>query len=268
MSVSINTALGQSEYYVTAKNGLIVRDQPNIKGKRIGKFPYGNKITVLEVTNKTLIIKNDGKEVTGHWVKVSDIASPYSIENNNPDSYYVFDGFLSKNTIPIKRFVKSEEYKITKVDTSLIDNEDYLAFAFIKNKKHKKIQKFKVWMDSYKEDFTSIEEIKNPNLKNIRKIIKVTIEHCACQCHDDVYYWLVTNQSKWVQLPTIEMYDMDIGNPYQEYVFNTSTNGIDLIEFKEEFIHENPKVYTSENVKHIYLKHLNTLYWDGKKVKD
>ena len=259
-SLFISSITAQSGFYVTAKKGLIVRDQPDISGTRVGKFVYGTKVKVLEETDKILTITDDGKTIKGNWVRVSDLATPYGIDNKGLNCY-VFNGFLSDKKISIPKFQPSTEYVLSKVDTTLIDKEDYSTHIYLENKQGKKIKKFKVWMDGYDENYSILEVIKNPALKNIKKIIKVGIEHCGCGCSDDMYYWLVTNENKWISLPMLSLDNIDEGNIYQEYLFNTTKNTIELIEFKF-LVEEN-----IETIKNIYVKHLKNLSWDGMKIK-
>lgn len=71
--------------FVKAESGLLCRSIPN--GKVIHKFEYGMEIEILETTNQELTINDEGKEITGNWVKVK-------ITNSNKTGY-VFDGFLT-----------------------------------------------------------------------------------------------------------------------------------------------------------------------------
>ncbi|QCE43051.1 SH3 domain-containing protein [Psychroserpens sp. NJDZ02] len=70
--------------YVTAENGLLIRESP--EGEIVGKFIYGEKVEILEVTNTEKTIIDNDKEIKGKWVKV---------KFNNDDTY-VFDGFLGE----------------------------------------------------------------------------------------------------------------------------------------------------------------------------
>ncbi|QXP58988.1 SH3 domain-containing protein [Olleya sp. HaHaR_3_96] len=70
--------------YVTAESGLLCREVPN--GKIIYKFPYGTEVEIIDRTDIELTITDDGKEITGDWVKVK--------AKNSNKTGYVFDGFL------------------------------------------------------------------------------------------------------------------------------------------------------------------------------
>ncbi|WP_103866418.1 SH3 domain-containing protein [Aquimarina sp. I32.4] len=105
LTVSISA---QKTYYVTAKNGLIVRNQPNVKGKRIGKFPYGVRVNVLHKTNHTFSVKQNSNSILGHWVEVSSVSFPYYIESES-EKMYVFDGFLSSEQV----FIEDIKYQLS-----------------------------------------------------------------------------------------------------------------------------------------------------------
>ncbi|MFT6923956.1 MAG: hypothetical protein ACJA1C_002976 [Crocinitomicaceae bacterium] len=91
------------EHFVTASDGLICRTQPNLDAQLVGKIPYGSVIQVLETTPIQDTLMDDGREITGEWVKVrvsytTYIFSLLSIDNDeNYWSYgYVFSGYLEE----------------------------------------------------------------------------------------------------------------------------------------------------------------------------
>ncbi|WP_108869306.1 SH3 domain-containing protein [Aquimarina aquimarini] len=77
-------------YIVTAKNGLIMREEPKISSRRILKFPYNSNILIHEKTNIPLVIVDDGKEIKGFWYKIA-INNSITLKD---DYGYVFSGFL------------------------------------------------------------------------------------------------------------------------------------------------------------------------------
>lgn len=82
-------------YVVTAKSGLIIRSKPSLQGKVLGKLLYMSQVALLEKTDATLEIKDGGKTIKGHWVK---------IENGGPGSWdygYIFNGFLQEKAVYI-----------------------------------------------------------------------------------------------------------------------------------------------------------------------
>jgi len=105
-------------YFVTASNGLIVRDGPNVNATRIGKMPYGTVVILLETNNSRFQIIDNEETIKGEWFKVSFVNSPYRIseinEEYNSDGY-VFSGYLEK-------MHKITSLKITEIDQSTFDN--------------------------------------------------------------------------------------------------------------------------------------------------
>jgi len=108
----------QETKYVTAKSGLVYRDNP--KGKKLGIFEFGEKIIITEHTNIFQKIKDINKTIKGEWLGTK-------VEGKN---IYIFDGFLS-DTKPkitpelVKYFMGnyiwvSEEFKTGLNETKLI----------------------------------------------------------------------------------------------------------------------------------------------------
>jgi len=98
------------KYKISAKSGLNLRENPDLKSKKIAKIPYntviylkdkpGIKLTVFDTDKKT----GTTKPIEGEWVKIEaefylspgdegyaiDLIDPWSVEG------YVFDGFIEK----------------------------------------------------------------------------------------------------------------------------------------------------------------------------
>ncbi|MDH7913514.1 SH3 domain-containing protein [Winogradskyella sp. SYSU M77433] len=79
----------QQNAYVAAESGLSLREQPDINGKILSKLSYAQVINVVENTNKSLVVLDNGEKISGEWVKVET------------DKYigYVFNGYLSPTKI-------------------------------------------------------------------------------------------------------------------------------------------------------------------------
>lgn len=111
MSIGIFVS-AQGIYNVNAVDGLTVRT--SISGKKIGKIPYGYQVKVLEKSDP-LVIKDEGKSISGNWVKIDGkstqiIIDPSFTESYDPKGVYVFDGYLA----PQSEFIKEAEAKIAK----------------------------------------------------------------------------------------------------------------------------------------------------------
>ena len=76
--------------FVTAENGLIVREGPDRQAKRIGKLPYAARVQVQQKPGIRLSIQDDGQTIDGEWVKVRQINDEAASLSG-----YVFNGFLT-----------------------------------------------------------------------------------------------------------------------------------------------------------------------------
>lgn len=105
------------KYKISAKSGLNLRENPDLRSKKIAKIPYntaiylkdkpGIKLTVFDTDKKTGITK----PIEGEWVKIAaefylslgdegyaiDLIDPSSVEG------YVFDGFIQKEKYLVKK---------------------------------------------------------------------------------------------------------------------------------------------------------------------
>ena len=170
-----------------------------------------------------------------------------------------------------QEFIESKEFQLTKFEYSdfmKIQSEDekfdgYMSI-FLKNKKGDSIKEIKVYAESYENDAT-VQEYENVKLKNTKKIIRVRISQCACYCNTSIYFWLITKQGEWIELPTIENEDYEFEMKYKDYVFSKSgRNEIQLMEYKDEFIEK--ENYDNSNIRRKSEKALKILSWNGKEI--
>lgn len=111
----------QKEVYVSAKNGLIVRNKPNRTAERIGKFNHAEKLNLLQKTGKQIIVIDDGKTIKGEW---------YKVDSNNALTGYVFSGFLSdkklKNSFEFISYNTDYDYFFLEVRNRKGDVETFI----------------------------------------------------------------------------------------------------------------------------------------------
>lgn len=119
----INLIFAQNTVYVSAENGLIVRDDANKNANRIGKFAYAEALEVLEKTETYLEIIDNGKTIEGQWYKVTGKSI-----HNVALSGYVFSGFLTTTAL--------------KVNIEFISYHDDADYWFITTKSNNKIQPY------------------------------------------------------------------------------------------------------------------------------
>lgn len=94
---------------LSADNGLIVREKPNVSSERLGKFKYGQKVTVDRKTGINYSFLDNGKEIKGKWLKVSA-----NIEGKKEEGF-VFSGFLTEKKLNKRIEIKFEDF-IVEID--------------------------------------------------------------------------------------------------------------------------------------------------------
>ena len=132
-----------------------------------------------------------------------------------------------------QKFTPSETLTLSKSNEPLeidLNKKGANKQTIFLQKENKKLKDFHIHTEEYSEEYSSVEEINNTELENIDKIVKVNIEHCGCYCNADIYYWLITKDNKWIELPKIEQYNYDIGNTYTEYIFRKGNKNINPID--------------------------------------
>jgi len=105
--------------YVSASSGLRVRNAPGLEGEKIGVRPFGKKVRIIERTGIPIVVKDNGKEITGEWVGIeSRLLQDGKLEIVTG---YVFDGFLVRNKENIEDAIP-ENIKIEKLQTVFNQN--------------------------------------------------------------------------------------------------------------------------------------------------
>lgn len=108
MCLTFSFAKAQDLQYVSAENGLVVRAKPSRGAKRIGMIDYGTQVEITEYTNLQLDVLDNGKKLSGEWVKIRGTHA-YEFINEG----YVFNGFLTEEKLN-KRFKASfEEFTVS-----------------------------------------------------------------------------------------------------------------------------------------------------------
>lgn len=97
---SVVNISAQEAYFVTAYNGLILRDSPDKNANKVITIPYKSEVKSLENTKIRLNLLDKGKLIEGEWIKVRF--------NNHSDTHtgYVFSGYLiheNKLIVPHKK---------------------------------------------------------------------------------------------------------------------------------------------------------------------
>jgi len=125
----------QNKFIVTAENGLLLRQEPNSKGLKIGKLYFGAEVTIIERTKNNQTITDNGKKINGNWVKITFQNFPTFI--SEAEYGYVFDGYLKNKNERIqeiqKEIVKYPLFDKLSLNTEI--NPFYLKGDFFGNKK-------------------------------------------------------------------------------------------------------------------------------------
>ena len=106
--LTINATNAQDIQYVSAENGLIVREKPNQGAIKIGILDYGTVIEIIEHTNLQLDIVDGGKKLTGEWVKIRGIDAYEFFEEG-----YVFNGYLTETKLEKRFKINYNEFTVT-----------------------------------------------------------------------------------------------------------------------------------------------------------
>ncbi|TYP74190.1 SH3 domain-containing protein [Aquimarina intermedia] len=125
-----SVTLAQEIFFVKAKNGLIIRELPDIKSKRIGKFRDGHKVEVIERTDKSLTIWDSQEEITGRWYKVRSFN-----QYPSPIVGYVFNQYLLsvKTESNNAKLIDTKDYKIIISETT---EEEFNNVPIAKDSSH------------------------------------------------------------------------------------------------------------------------------------
>ena len=112
-SLTLNLTWAQDIQFVSADNGLIIREAPSQGAIKLGLLDYGTPIEILEHTNLQLDIIDGGQKLSGEWVKVRSIDAYDLFEEG-----YVFNGYLTEQVLNKRFKVTYDEFTVTVEDLS------------------------------------------------------------------------------------------------------------------------------------------------------
>jgi len=118
-----SSLIANSTYFVTAQNGLLIRENPTISSKAIGKFEFGTRISFSNETEKyadTLLI--EGEQKIGYWLKVFNYTLSYRPTTEQREGF-VFDAFLEDKQTFVKR-IEEEFLKFNQFENYQLDTEN------------------------------------------------------------------------------------------------------------------------------------------------
>ena len=90
-----STRLSAQDFrYVTAENGLIVREKADRNSNRIYKLDYATEVLFYDTTGVSFTIFDDGEKIQGEWVEI------YTYNDTGDEvKGYVFDGYLTQEPL-------------------------------------------------------------------------------------------------------------------------------------------------------------------------
>jgi hypothetical protein len=147
----------QDIQYVSAENGLIVREKPSQGANKVGMLDYGTVIEIIEHTNLQLDVVDNGKKLSGKWVKVRGIDAYEFFEEG-----YVFNGYLTEEKLEKRFKVNYDAFTVTiegiseKGNRKDIINPDFDGVLFFKLGEDETIEGKTVSVKHHQE-FRSIE---------------------------------------------------------------------------------------------------------------
>lgn len=176
--LTFTTISAQDYYFVNAKNGLNMRNSGDLSAKKIAKIPYGVMVRKIEEMPNEINIIDNGKLITGRFVKIEYDSYPYSINKEFRGVGYVFDAFLTKK-------VHNTIVTVSKIDKSSYD--ELFKKVVVHNKKPKKISNLDsikdilgnrvYWISKrYKDGYRRDDIIEQINTKNGQQLKLNTLD--------------------------------------------------------------------------------------------
>lgn len=151
------------------------------------------------------------------------------------------------------QFMIAQEYKETKKysiqNTVKTKQQEYATAIFdivTTRESSEKVATLNIVDLDFLEDI-SISTLTNPNLENIKEILKVDINYNTCCSYTETHYFMVTDLDEFISLPLIENIYCENTISEIKYVFPSQENGKEnvilktTINFTEEFTVKNIK---------------------------
>ncbi len=164
-------------------------------------------------------------------------------------------------------YIESIDLKLTKIDYETYykkaeqTGEYGFSKIFLIDKNDNQIKEFRMNPEFYYSDGI-VYESSEFEFKNVKKIIRIELASCACYCNTSKYYWLITNENKWIELPIIEEGITDFDLKRLDYEFDSNSDSILLIEYQDQMIKENDNSKFKLKNKSI----LKSYEWNGIKL--
>jgi|GEM_PF-1616585 len=132
------------------------------------------------------------------------------------------------------------------------------VYLTLKSDTIKHIQEFTILeLETYDRNW--VFSLKEPQLLNVKEIVKVEFDYMACCVTVENHYFILTTDDRWIKLPTVDYVACDGPEPFFEYRFPSQKFGIEntILETKS-FPDSTYSVDTIEVLKRIK--------WTGKEI--
>lgn len=110
--LSISLSAYNQVAFNAAQNGLLVRQDPDTLSSIIGKLEFGEKVQIIERTDRKFTIDDNGDKIEARWYKIISA-------KNSSLAGYVFSGYLTGEPLSKKREIQLNGYSITVTESSI-----------------------------------------------------------------------------------------------------------------------------------------------------
>lgn len=163
--LSLTSLWSQEYHFSNAPNGLVLREQPTVNSKRIGKLPYGALAQIIEETAVTYQVTEGDNTIKSIWVKVKYDNFPF-IDKNVEGYQWDKTGYVVKHYLQKfkKAYVTIEEIDRTTFDKLYKEPIPYEPIKFTDFEDVKKILSHRTqWVDSDWLELEALSKIFLPN---------------------------------------------------------------------------------------------------------
>lgn len=168
----VTKSYGQEFYSVVAKSGLIIRQRPDVKAQRIGKFSCGEDLELVRKTSKHFKIKDQNHSISGYW---------YLVKSKTSFKGYVFGGYLLK---------KHDDWKIG----NTCENETVTCSTKFSTEEHNfEIYNFQIEGNEHRKDTLLLHEATFNEIGD--KLLKIEPKKGVKQ--PEVYYTRLETLNDW-----------------------------------------------------------------------
>jgi hypothetical protein len=122
------------------------------------------------------------------------------------------------------------------------------------------IQKFTILeLETY--DGNRVYSLKEPQLPNVKEIVKVEFDYMACCVSVEAHYFILTTDHRWIKLPLVDYVACDGPEPFFEYRFPSQKFGLENTILKTESFPD--AAYSIDSIAVV-----EKIAWTGKEINN